>query len=122
DVPNAVFAPAVVGVVEEEALRSGNEDTDSDGDVASDLNVVGAGVTLDLSSLVSGGADGISAFSLTADGLGNLPALTSNQDAIVYQINGNVLTAFVDVDGGSSGAFDAGTDREVFRFEITDSI
>ncbi len=118
--PTESTAPAIVVTVEEEALPGGNEDTDADGDTSGNMDVVSATATLDLSSLVEGGADGIASFALTTSGLAGLPALTSNGESVVYEISGNKLIAFVD-SGSASGSYDD-DDRAIFTFEITDTV
>ena len=97
--------------VYEDLLAGGNPDTPA--------NPVGASTvaTGTLAALVSFGADQPGTFSLSTNTAG-LPALTSNGQAVVYNVNGNLLTAYVDT-GATPGVLDAG-DRQVFTLQITD--
>ncbi len=107
----------VMGVVEEEQLAGGNEDTTSG--VVPDLDedtsipnrddpanpITNFGITTDvatgsLAPLVNFGADGPAeggGFSFSSN-TGGLPALFSNGEPILYDVDGDTLTGFVDRD------------------------
>src|SRR5262249_19860537 len=106
------------GVVEEEQLTGGNEDTtsgppDLDDDTAGDSNVTTAVATGSLAPLVTVGADEPASFSLGSTS--GLPALTSQGQTVAYDVTGNKLTGFVD--SGPVG-LDAG-DPQVFTLELS---
>ncbi len=79
----------------------------------------GTSASLDLTRLVDFGVDGPAAgggFALKSDTSG-LPVLTSNGEAIVYDVDGDTLTGFVD-SGTTPGVLDAG-DRRIFSLQVT---
>src|SRR5262249_8973391 len=103
DIPVQNFSASVSGFVDEDeltGLSTGNPDGDGVGTIA----------TGSLTNLVLVGADEPGSFSLRTD-TSSLPQnLTSKGAAIVYNVTGDTLTAFVDT--GPAG-LDAG-DRVVF--------
>ena len=101
-----------IKTVYEDLLTGGNPDDPTNPFGASTI------ATGTLASLVSVGADEPVTFSLSlADA--TLPTVTSKGEAVVYDLDGNLLTAYVD-SGTTAGEFDAG-DRPVFTLEITNT-
>src|SRR4029077_1066696 len=105
-------AATVAQTVYEDLLAGGNPDTPA--------NPAGAATiaTGTLAALVSFGAAQPGTNTLSTNPAG-LPALTSNGQAVVYNVTGNLLTAYVD-SGATVGVLD-GTDRQVFTLQITDT-
>ena len=71
-----------------------------------------------MSPLVSVGADEAGTFSLDS-APGGLPALTSKGGAVLYSVNGDTLTGYVEAGGGAG--YQAGTDRAVFTLQVNSS-
>ena len=71
-----------------------------------------------LAGLVSFGADQPGTITLSPTTSGLPQNLTSNGAPVVYNVTGNLLTAYVD-SGATAGVLD-GTDRQVFTLQITD--
>ena len=67
---------------------------------------------------MSFGADQPGTITLSPTTSGLPQNLTSNGPAVVYNVTGNLLTAYVD-SGATAGVLD-GTDRQVFTLQITD--
>ncbi len=121
----AAAGAAVASSVDEDGLPTGTKDSatgdlavpngDNDNNEATNSGVV--------SGIFSGGRDGLaaSAFSLSGDAaaIAALPSLTSKGGTVAYAVSGNVLTAFVNVGGGTG--YDAGTDRAVFTLALTNA-
>ena len=88
----------------------GNPDGDGgDGDVHGERDACRPGVF---------GADEPVTITLSPTTSGLPQNLTSNGAAVVYNVTGNLLTAYVD-SGATAGVLD-GTDRQVFTLQITD--
>ena len=103
-----------------EETRSGPPEIDD----ATAATGTGAGITTSvatgsISGLVDVGADEPADFLIDALALDGLPALTSKGETVKYEVNGDTLTAYVDVAGGTADAFDTLTDRKVFTFALT---
>ncbi|HET9398980.1 MAG TPA: DUF5801 repeats-in-toxin domain-containing protein, partial [Sphingomicrobium sp.] len=93
----------VTGLVDEDDLPAGNHDVQDGDDDPGNADGDNDGTTTggdagSLSSLFSFGADQPGTVELSSDTSG-LPALTSNNVAVTYSVNGNVLTASA---GGST--------------------
>ena len=71
-----------------------------------------------LAGLVSFGADQPGTITLSPTTSGLPQNLTSNGAPVVYNVTGDLLTAYVD-SGATAGVLD-GTDRQVFTLQITD--
>ncbi|WP_348641936.1 DUF5801 repeats-in-toxin domain-containing protein [Mesorhizobium sp. B2-6-1] len=110
DIPVQTSA-TVSGNVGEDALLLANSNGHSVGNP--DGDGLGTVATGSLSSLVSAGADEPGSFSLIQNPAG-LPAATSKGEAIVYHVDGTVLTGYVE--SGTPG-LDAG-DRKVFTLDV----
>ncbi|TPM43015.1 type I secretion C-terminal target domain-containing protein, partial [Mesorhizobium sp. B2-3-2] len=110
DIPVQTSA-TVAGNVGEDALLLANSNGHSVGNP--DGDGLGTVATGSLSSLVSAGADEPGSFSLIQNPTG-LPAATSKGEAIVYHVDGTVLTGYVE--SGTPG-LDAG-DRKVFTLDV----
>ncbi|MEZ5687587.1 MAG: hypothetical protein R3E21_02210 [Caenibius sp.] len=116
--------PLVTGLVDEDDLPTGNDDAaqgdddpgNADGD--NDGTTTGGGIG-SLAALFSVGADEpLQNFGLLSDTTSlESQLLTSKGDALVYEVNGDTLTAYVEV-GGDADAYDAGTDRAVFTLVV----
>jgi T1SS-143 domain-containing protein len=110
------------GVVEEEQLPGGNEDTTGGGgldhDTLGNFNITTAVATGSLAGLVNVGADEPASFSFngSANSLSQL-ALQSHGQNVVYSVNGDTLTGYVD-SGSVGGALDDG-DRKVFTLALS---
>ena len=108
DIPVQVGTP-VTGTVYEDLLAGGNPDTPANPAGASTI------ATGTLAGLVSFGADQPGTITLSPTTSGLPQNLTSIGAPVVYNVTGNLLTAFVDT--GPAG-LDAG-DRQVFTLQIT---
>ena len=108
DIPVQVGTP-VTGTVYEDLLTGGNPDTPANPAGASTV------ATGTLAGLVSFGADQPGTITLSPTTSGLPQNLTSIGAPVVYNVTGNLLTAFVDT--GPAG-LDAG-DRQVFTLQIT---
>lgn len=108
DGPSATGA-AVTATVDEDGLSGG---------IAGGVGDV-AGEAFSASGSVAGifdpGADGLGSYGLSTDTSG-LPALNSKGAAVVYDVTGNLLTAYVE-EGGGAG-YQAIDDREVFTLSL----
>ena len=113
DVP-LQLAATEAKTVYEDLLAGGNPDTPA--------NPVGAS-TIATGTLagvvVSFGADQPGTITLSPTTSGLPQTLTSNGQAVVYNVTGNLLTAYVD-SGATPGVLD-GTDRQVFTLQITNT-
>ena len=112
DVPVQNFSATVSGSVQEDALTDANSNHHSVG------NAEGSGQTTvaegELSSLVTVGADENGPFSLLS-APGGLAALTSKGGAVLYSVDGDTLTGYVNVGGAG---YQAGTDWAVFTLQV----
>ena len=102
-------AATVAQTVYEDLLAGGNPDTPANPDGASTI------ATGTLAGLVSFGADQPGTITLSPTTAGLPQNLTSIGAPVVYNVTGNLLTAYVDT--GPAG-LDAG-DRQVFTLQIT---
>lgn len=120
-----VQAENFAGLVEEEHLSGGIDDTASvgmvDTDVPGDLDRTTNVTTGNLDTMLNGG-DGTITYgfntttgNVTLVGGGNL---TSDGQPVLFGLSGGVLYGYVD--NGGSG-YNAGTDRAVFKVELTSS-
>ena len=111
DIPTAIVpppgegggppTPLVTGLVDEDALATGNNDS-APGDDPGGASA--SGLAGSLGALFNAGADQPLSFSLSTVTSG-LPSLTSNGHAVTYAVAGNVLTASADLNGdGHIGA------------------
>ena len=109
DIPVQVAGAPVTRTVYEDLLTGGNPDTPANPAGASTV------ATGTLAGLVSFGADQPGTITLSPTTSGLPQNLTSIGAPVVYNVTGNLLTAFVDT--GPAG-LDAG-DRQVFTLQIT---
>ena len=110
DVPVATTGTETQTVYED-LLAGGNPDTPANPGGASTV------ATGTLAGLVSFGADQPGTITLSPTTAGLPQNLTSNGQAVVYNVTGDLLTAYVD-SGATAGVLDAG-DRQVFTLQIT---
>ena len=104
------------GYVEEEALSGGNQDSDDVSGINGDGDGNNAVWSGSVSGLFSAGADQPGSYGIKDVPTG-LPSLSSGGETVVYAVNGDVLTGYVE--SGDAGGLD-GADRVVFTLEITD--
>ena len=117
--PGGPPTPLLTGLVDEDDLPTGNHDhapgdddpIDASGD--SDPTTTGGGAG-SLGALFNAGADQPLTFGLSSDTSG-LPALTSNGHAVLYSVEGGVLTAVADLN--NDGNIDAG-ETTVFTLTV----
>ncbi len=107
DVP-ALGSGSVSRTVHEDAINNAQGDGNEEG-VGQTTIATGT-----LSGIAIVGADENGGFSINPDTSG-LPALTSKGGTVVYNVNGNTLTAYVEVSGAG---YQAGVDRAVFTLTI----
>ena len=112
DIPVATAA-TVAQTVYEDLLAGGNPDTPANPAGASTV------ATGTLAGLVSFGADQPGTITLSPTTSGLPQNLTSIGAPVVYNVTGNLLTAFVDSNGTPGFQTGAGGDRQVFTLQIT---
>ena len=111
DGPTATGTP-VTATVDEDGLLPGGIDG-GPGDVGL---LVPATVSGNIASIFQAGADAPATYGLSTDTSNLLQTLTSKGGAVVYNVTGNTLTAYVEVSGAG---YNAAVDRTVFTFALT---
>ena len=113
DVP-LQLAATEAKTVYEDLLAGGNPDTPA---ISVGASTIATGTLAGV--VVSFGADQPGTITLSPTTSGLPQTLTSNGQAVVYNVTGNLLTAYVD-SGATPGVLD-GTDRQVFTLQITNT-
>ncbi len=124
DIPTPAERGSVTGLVDEDDLPTGNDDNalgdddpgNADGD--NDGTTTG-GAAGSLAALFSVGADEpLQNYALLSDTSSlTSQGLTSKGETIVYEVDGDTLTAYVE-DGTTPGEYNGGEDRAVFTLQV----